>query len=54
MTKTELEVTLAAIDALQAVGAEITKRLIEIDKMMIAAGELLTSMKADLEATKEG
>ena len=49
MTKDETEITIKAIDALQLLGAEITKRLIEVDKLMIAAGELLTQFKAELE-----
>jgi len=53
MTKPEIEVTLKSIEALQLLGAEITARLIEIDKLMVAAGELLTTFKASLEATKK-
>jgi len=50
MTKPEIEVTLKSIEALQLLGAEITARLIEIDKLMVAAGELLTTFKASLKA----
>jgi len=51
MDKQDAEFTLKAIEALQEVGAEITLRLMEIDRMMISAGELLTVFKTQLEDT---
>jgi len=51
MDKQDAEFTLKAVEALQEVGAEITLRLVEIDRMMISAGELLAVFKERLEET---
>jgi len=49
MTKQEAEITLKSVEALQQVGAQISVRLAEVDKLMIAAGELLSAFKSGLE-----
>jgi len=52
MTKDEVEVTLKSIEALQMLGEQIGIRLAEVDKLLVAAGELLATFKAELEQTK--
>ena len=49
MTKQEAEITLKSIEALQQVGTEIAVRLAEVDKLLIAADELLSAFKSGLE-----
>jgi len=49
MNKQEAEITLKSVEALQQVGAQIALRLAEIDQLMIAAGELLSTFKASME-----
>jgi len=49
MTKQEAEITLKSIEALQLMGSQIGIRLVEVDKLMIAAGELLSAFKSSLE-----
>jgi len=51
MTKIEAEVTLKSVEALLEVGREISARLAEVDQLMIAAGELLSTFKTSLEQT---
>jgi len=52
MTKPELEVTLKSIEALQMIGEQIGVRLVEVDKLLVAAGELLATFKLELEQTR--
>ncbi len=49
MNKQEAEITLKSIEALQQVGAQISIRLTEIDKILSAADELLSTFKASVE-----
>lgn len=49
MTKQEAEITLKSIEALQQVGAQISIRLVEVDRLMVAAGELLSTFKISVE-----
>jgi len=49
MTKPEAEVTLKSIEALQLLGTQISTRLADVDQLMIAAGELLSTFKASIE-----
>jgi len=49
MTKQEAEITLKSIEALRQVGAQIAVRLAEVDRLMIAAGELLSAFKLSIE-----
>jgi len=49
MNKQEAEITLKSIEALQQVGTEIAVRLAEVDKLLIAADELLSAFKSGLE-----
>jgi len=51
MNKQEAEITLRSIEALQQLGNQISLRLSEVDKLMIAAGELLSTFQASLEQT---
>jgi len=51
MTKPEAEVTLKSIEALQLLGTQISVRLAEVDQLMIAAGELLSTFKTSMEQT---
>jgi len=49
MNKQEAEITLKSIEALQQVGTQIGVRLGEVDKLLIAADELLSTFKASIE-----
>ena len=49
MNKQEAEITLKSIEALQLLGTQISLRLAEVDELMIAAGELLSTFKASME-----
>ncbi len=49
MNKQEAEITLKSITALQQVGAQISIRLAEVDKLLIAADDLLSTFKLSIE-----
>jgi len=53
MNKREAEITLKSIEALQQVGAQISIRLTEIDKILVAADELLSEFKISIEQQLE-